>query len=275
MKKFNTITIIGETNAGKSTLTNTLVGQKIAIVSRKVQTTIFNVLGIITEGDTQIVITDTPGFYKENSVRNYEKTTWDAFRYSNLILFVVDVAKKDFTRSFKLISKIDSNKRIALVLNKVDLIYKPKLLEIIKKFSQVRAFEEVFLVSSTKQTGIDQLRKYLLNSAIESEWMFNEEETTDQSIETYTSEITREHIYDLLHQEIPYSCKVKTISVAPRKPGGWIITQEILVRKPAHKAMLIGHNGTKIKSIGESARKELQEIMQCPIQLFLTVRLEK
>ena len=275
MKKFNMITIIGETNAGKSTLVNALVGQKVSIVSRKVQTTIFNIMGVITEENTQIVLVDTPGFYREQSVRNYDKTAWDAFRQSELVMFVVDASKKDFEKSEKLISKIDRSKHIILILNKIDKIYKPRLLELINRFSQIREFDEVFLVSSVKLTGIRDLRKYLLDSAVESEWMFNPDDVTDQPMEVYTAEITREHIYGLLHQEIPYSCRVKTISIKARNGGGWVIQQEIFLQKEAHKSIFLGKNGSKIKAIGESARLELQKIMDVPIQLFLNVKVEK
>lgn len=275
MKKFNMVTIIGETNAGKSTLVNALVGQKVSIVSRKVQTTIFNVIGIITEGDSQIAIIDTPGFYRERSVRNYDKTAWDAFRQSELIMFVVDASKKDLEKSKKLVAKIDSQKKVVLVLNKIDMLHKPKLLAIISEFSALRNFEEVFLVSATELNGVEELRTYLLNSAVESEWMFNEDEITDQPMEIYAAEITREHIYDLLHQELPYACKVKTVSIKQRPNGGWIINQEVYLQRESHKPIFLGKNGSKIKAIGESARTELQRIMEVPIQLFLEAKVEK
>ena len=277
MKKINIVTIIGETNAGKSTLVNALVGQKVSIVSRKVQTTIFNIMGIITEGDTQVAIIDTPGFYRSKSANNYEKVAWGAFRKTELILFVIDGSKKNLEKSKKLIQKIDENKHVVLVINKVDLVRKPDLLKLIGEFSSLRNFEHVFLVSSVENlSGVGDLRKYLLDNAEPGEWLFAEDDTTDQSMEVYAAEITREHIYDLLHKEIPYSCSVKTISIEPREDGvGWKIMQDIIISKESHKSIILGKGGCKIKTIGESARKELQRLMECPIQLFLTVKVEK
>lgn len=275
MKKFNVISVLGETNAGKSTLVNALVGQKVSIVSRKVQTTISNISGIMTEGDTQIVLIDTPGFFKSKNALNYERKSWEAFRQTEDVIFVVDAHKKSFTGSMKLLEKIDEKKRIILILNKVDLIKRTKLLEIAREFAKVRAFEQVFMVSSLTENGLDKLREYLLNNAPEGDWMFDEEATTDQSTESYVAEITREHVYDLLHQEIPYNIEIKTESIVARKPNGWRITQEIIVHKETHKSMIIGKGGLKIKAIGEAARKELQEIFECPVQLFLTVKIAK
>lgn len=277
MKKLNIVTVIGETNAGKSTLVNALVGQKVSIVSRKVQTTIFNVMGIVTEGNTQVVLIDTPGFYRSKSVNNYEKLAWSAFRKTELVLFIIDSSKKDLEKSKRLIQKIDENKRVVLVINKIDLVRKLALLKLISEFSQLRNFEQVFLVSSIdKLSGIVDLKKYLIDNAEQGEWLFAEDDTTDQSIEVYTAEITREHIYDLLHKEIPYSCNVKTVSIEHREDGrGWKITQDIIINKDSHKSIVLGKCGSKIKAIGESTRKELQNLLECPIQLFLTVKTEK
>lgn len=271
-KKCDVISVLGETNAGKSTLINALVGQKVSIVSRKVQTTISNISGILTEGDTQIVLIDTPGFFKSKNALNYERKTWEAFRSSELVIFVVDANKKNFNVSQGLLEKIDKEKKVILVLNKVDLVRKTGLLKIVQHFAQIRDFYEVFLISSTNEDGVDKLRDFLLKNAPEGDWMFDGEETTDQTTEDYVAEITREHLYDLVHQEIPYSAKVNTISIEERKNGGWKIFQEIVVQKETHKTMIIGHGAKKIKAIGESARKELQEIFGCPIQLFITVK---
>lgn len=270
--KCDVISVLGETNSGKSTLVNAIVGQKVSIVSRKVQTTIFNISGICTQGNVQLVLIDTPGFFRSKNAKNYEKTTWDAFRQSDSVLFVVDANKKHFGTTQKLLSKIDKHKNVILVLNKIDLLHKTDLLRITDEFAKIREYDSVFMVSALNNDGVDKLRDYLMKRAPAGEWLFNEDLITDQSTEKYVAEITREHIYDLLHQEIPYHSEVKTISIEQRKTGGWKITQEIIVHKESHKSMVIGKNGSKIKSIGESARMELQNILNCPVQLFLTVR---
>lgn len=274
-KKCGVITVLGETNSGKSTLVNALVGQKVSIVSRKVQTTIFNISGIYTDESTQIILIDTPGFFKGKNAINYERRTWDAFRQTKTVLFVIDAHKKIQKNAKALIEKIDKEKDIILVINKIDLVKKTQLLSIIDEFSKIRDFSQVFMVSSMYNDGVEELREYLLKVAPDGDWLFPEDETTDQSIETYVSEITREHVYDLLHQELPYVVTVKTVSIEKRAPAGWIITQEIIVEKDSHKAMIIGKGGTKIKAIGSAARKELSDILECPIQLFLTVKVAK
>lgn len=269
------VAVLGETNAGKSTLVNRLVGQKVSIVSRKVQTTLSRILGIVVYKNSQIILIDTPGFASEHKSEVLEKTAWDAFRETNDILFVVDVNKKNFSKSISLLEKIHPEKKVSLVLNKVDVIFKEKLLKIAEIFSQVRNFENIFMVSALEGDGTDDIKKYLAEIVPENDWIFKDDEITDSSFEKFTSEITREHVYHRIHQEIPYKCKIVTEHYEKNENGSVSVFQNIYVKNKAHKIILLGHNGSKIKAIGEAARKELSELFDTKIHLFLNVVTEK
>lgn len=279
-KRCGFVAILGETNAGKSTLINKLVGQKVSIVSRKVQTTLSRILGIAISGNSQIILIDTPGFVSDRKSAGQrsdalEKTAWDAFRETEEILFVVDAHKRDFEKSIALLQKIDNKKKISLVLNKIDLIMKEKLLEIASEFSKIRDFENVFMISSLNGDGVEDIGKYLAKVVPEGEWLFPEDEVTDSSFEQFTSEITREHLYHRIHQEIPYRCRVVTENYRNERDGSVKIAQNIFVKSKAHKVILLGHNGGKIKAIGLAARRELSELLGREVHLFLNVVVEK
>lgn len=274
------VAVLGETNAGKSTLVNKLVGQKVSIVSRKVQTTLSRILGIAISGNSQIILIDTPGFISDHRTADQrsdilEKTAWDAFRETDDVLFMVDAHKRDFEKSMALLRKIDENKKISLVLNKVDLIMKEKLLGIASEFSKIRDFENVFMVSSLSGDGIKDIEKYLAKIVPEGEWLFPEDEITDSSFEKFTSEITREHLYHRVHQEIPYRCRVVTENYRNESDGSVRIAQNIFVKNKAHKIILLGHNGGKVRAIGSAARRELSELLRREVHLFLNIVVEK
>jgi GTP-binding protein Era len=268
------VAVLGETNAGKSTLINQLVGQKVSIVSRKAQTTLSKILGIAIHDESQIILVDTPGFLKNRRAENLEKTAWNAFRESEEILFVVDVCKKELDTSAALLQKIHADKRVSLIMNKIDLIHKPKLLEIVTSLSQIRNFENIFMVSSLTGSGVDKILNYLASAVPEGEWLYEANQITDSSFEKYVSEITREHIYHRLHQEIPYKCIVKTENYQDQPDGSIKIVQNIYVKNDAHRVIFLGRGGGKIKAIGEAARKELSHLLEKEVHLFLHVALE-
>jgi GTP-binding protein Era len=274
VKRCGFVAVLGETNAGKSTLINKMVGQKVSIVSRKAQTTIFKINGIAIHGECQIIFTDTPGFSKVKHREVLEKITWDTFREADDILFVVDVCKKNFDLSVALLKKIHSSKKVSLVMNKVDLIHKPRLLEIAEMFGEIRNFENVFMVSGLTGSGTDKILDFLAGTLPEGEWIYDEDEITDLSFDKYAAEITREHIYHRLHQEIPYKCTVKTESCEDQPDGSLRIVQSIFVKSESHRSIFIGHGGGKIKAVGVAARKELSELSDREIHLFLHVLLD-
>lgn len=284
MKRCGFITVLGETNAGKSTLINKLVGQKVSIVSRKQQTTLFRINGIAVCEDSQIIFVDTPGFLRRKRSTNYsssnipaskadnlERIAWSAFRETELVMFVVDANKKDQTNTFELLKKIDDSKKVILVLNKIDLIHKVKLLELINKLKETHDFLDIFMISALKNDGVEQLKKYLAGLMPEREWLYNDDEATDQPFETYVSEITREQIYDKVHQEVPYKCNVITRSYKQVSENNIVIYQDIHVKLNSHKIIIVGHNGSKIKEIGISARRELSRLLESKVSLYLKV----
>jgi GTP-binding protein Era len=274
LKRCGIVAVLGETNAGKSTLINQLVGQKVSIVSRKVQTTLSKILGIAIHRESQIIFIDTPGFPKNSrkAIENLERTIWDAFRESEEVLFVIDVCRRNFDTSMAILQKIHQTKRVSLVMNKVDLIHKPKLLEIAELFRLVRNFENVFMVSSLTKSGIDKILDYVASAVGEGEWLYEADQITDLSMEKYAAEITREHIYHRLHQEIPYECVVKTASCEDQLDGSIKIVQNIYVKNRAHRIIFIGHKGGKVRAIGEASRKELSSLMGKTVHLFLQIK---
>lgn len=279
-KRCGYVAVLGETNAGKSSLINSMVGQKVSIVSRKIQTTLARTIGIAVYGDSQIILIDTPGFLHKKGdngnkgAESLAKIAWDAFRETDLVLFVVDVNKRNFDDSFALLKRIDAAKRVSLVMNKVDLIHKPKLLEMAAIFNQVRNFEQIFMVSSITGSGVEDILKYLAGVVPEGDWEYPEEDITDTPFDKYVAEITREHLYHRVHQEIPYKCLVETVHYEDCPDGSIKIMQHIKVKSEAHKVVCIGHGGAKIKAIGEAAREELQELLDRRVHLMLEVVVE-
>ncbi|MDR1362005.1 MAG: GTPase Era [Holosporaceae bacterium] len=273
-KKCGFVAVFGETNSGKSSLINAMVGQKVSIVSRKIQTTLTRTLGIAIRGDSQIIFVDTPGFLRQNSRESLSKIAWDAFRKSTEAMFVVDASRKNFDSSIRLLERIDKERKLTLVINKVDLVHKPLLLGMAEKFSNIRIFQEIFMTSAIEPSGIDDILRHFDARLPFGEWLYAADEITDSSFEKYTSEITREHIYHRLHQEIPYKCVVETGHYQQQEDGSVKIVQNIYVKSNRHKTIFLGAGGSKIKAIGEAARRELTELLQREVHLFLHVLLQ-
>jgi GTP-binding protein Era len=252
-----------------------MVGQKVSIVSRKRQTTLARTLGIAIHGNSQIIFIDTPGFLRNKSAESLERAAWNAFRESEIILFLVDVSRKNLDASISLLKKIDEHKTVSLVMNKVDLVHKPQLLELAALFGGVRKFENVFMTSALTGNGVADILKYLDSIMPPGEWLYEDDQITDSSLEKYASEITREHIYHRLHQEIPYRCVVETESSCEQPDGSLKIVQNIHIRDKAHKSIIIGRGGGKIKAIGKAAREELCRLLERNVHLFLQVKIDE
>ncbi|MDQ0998615.1 GTP-binding protein Era [Phyllobacterium ifriqiyense] len=269
------IALIGAPNAGKSTLVNQLVGSKVSIVTHKVQTTRALVRGIVIHDQTQMVLVDTPGIFKPKRRldRAMVTTAWGGAKDADLILVLIDVEQGiDDEAEILLDSLRDKKRKVILVLNKVDRIEAPMLLELAKKANEKVKFDQTFMISALKGYGCKDLLKYLAENLPEGPWYYPEDQISDMPMRMLAAEITREKLYLRLHNELPYSSTVETESWEEKKDGSVRIQQVIYVERDSQKKIVLGHEGQAIKSIGQAARKELMEILEQKVHLFLFVK---
>ena len=267
--------VVGAPNAGKSTLVNALVGQKVAIVSPKAQTTRTRLMGVAILGETQILLLDTPGIFepRRRLDRAMVAAAWGGAAGADLIALVIDSETGLSRRLEDMLDRIEERRepRI-LVLNKVDLVRKEALLTLAAQLGERIAFEDVFMVSATTGDGIADLKAALAASMPEGPWHFPEDQVSDASERLAASEVTREQLYLQLHAELPYASAVETEKYEERKDGSVVIHQQILVGRPTQRAIVLGKGGDRIKAIGAAARKELEALMGRKVHLFLHVK---
>ena len=269
------VALIGAPNVGKSTLVNRLVGTKVSIVTHKVQTTRALIRGIITHNNTQIVLVDTPGIFtpKRRLDRAMVTTAWSGAKDADMVLVLVDAAKgldEETEEVFASLSKVKQEK--ILVINKVDSVPRPSLLELAKKLNEGQQFSETFMISALKGTGCDDLLDYLAKKLPEGPWYYPEDQISDMPMRQLAAEITREKLYMRLHNELPYASTVETESWEERPDGSVKINQIIYVEREGQKKIVLGKKGETIKAIGQAARKELMEILEQKVHLFLFVK---
>jgi GTP-binding protein Era len=272
------VAVLGAPNAGKSTLVNALVGQKVAITSAKAQTTRARLLGIALEGETQIILADTPGIFepRRRLDRAMVAAAWEGAQQADAILLVVDAVKLRRHELAPLLESLkDRPERKLLVLNKVDASAKEKLLQLAQEFTGVVTFDEVFFVSALTGDGVPQLKTWLAKLMPESPWHYPEDQVSDASERLLACEITREQLYRQLHEELPYDAAVRPESYTPHKDGSVEIRQQIVVARDSQKAIVLGKRGARIKAIGEAARTELAEVLGHKVHLFLHVKVEE
>ena len=278
--------IIGAPNAGKSTLTNALVGSKVAIVSPKVQTTRMAVKGVAMAGQTQIVFVDTPGIFRPRRRldRAMVGAAWAGAEDADAVLLVVDAA--DFvlnanspgardTATIVTGLKESKGKKTALVLNKIDGMKRTDLLPLVEKFHAEGVFEDVFLVSALKGDGIRDVSEWVKARMPEGPFLYPEDQAADMPMRLLASEITREKIYHRLHDELPYASAVETEKWEDRKDGSVRIDQIIFVQRDGQKSIVLGKGGQTIKTIGELARKEMEDLFGHRVHLFLFVKVRE
>lgn len=277
------VAVLGAPNAGKSTLVNALVGQKVAIVSAKAQTTRARLMGIALEGQTQIILADTPGIFapKRRLDRAMVAAAWEGAQEADAVLLVVDGRKKklDYLESI-LESLKDRPERKILVLNKVDETPKEPLLVSAQALAGPdedgnAPFDEVFFISALTGDGVPELKARLAALMPEGPWHYPEDQVSDASERLLAAEITREQLYRQLHDELPYDSAVRPESYTQRKDGSVEIHQQIVIARDSQKGIVLGKGGAKLKAIGEAARKELAELLGTKVHLFLHVKVEE
>jgi GTP-binding protein Era len=271
------VAVVGAPNAGKSTLVNALVGQKVAIVSPKAQTTRARLMGVAIEGPTQLLLVDTPGIFepKRRLDRAMVSAAWGGTEGADVIALVVD-AKGGLGPKVIPIAESIANRREPkyLILNKVDLADKAKLLLHAERLNGIVDFAETFFISATTGDGLAELKTAFAKAMPEGPWHYPEDQVSDATERSLASEVTREQLYLQLHAELPYASAIETEQYKEREDGSVEIRQQILVERPTQRAIVLGKGGARIKEIGARARAELSAIMGKPVHLYLHVKVK-
>lgn len=272
------VALIGAPNVGKSTLVNALVGSKVTIVSRKVQTTRALIRGIVVENNAQIILVDTPGIFvpKRRLDRAMVSTAWSGAHDADLVCVLLDARTGIDEEADAILTKLAgvAHPKI-LVLNKIDLVRREKLLALAGAANERLAFEETFMVSALSGDGVDDLRLALAERVPEGPFHYPEDQMSDAPLRHLAAEITREKIYRHLHQELPYQSTVETDTWTERNDGSVRIEQTIFVERDSQRKIVLGKNGATIKAIGADSRREIGEIIGQPVHLFLFVKVRE
>jgi GTPase len=272
------VALIGAPNSGKSTLTNALVGTKVAIVTHKAQTTRGPVRGIALVGNSQIILVDTPGIFqpKRRLDRAMFGAAWDRAGDADLVALVID-AERGLDKSLDpLLKHLPEVRRpIIAILNKIDQISKPELLRLAAEISAIRPFERTFMLSALTGDGVADLKSYLADAVPPGPWLFPEDQLTDVSLRHAAAEITREKLFMRLHDELPYSLTVETADWKELKDGSVRIEQTIYVMRESQRKILLGAKGATIKEISMAAREEIGQMVEAPVHLFLFVKVRE
>ena len=272
------IAVIGAPNAGKSTLVNLLVGAKVSIVTHKVQTTRTRVMGIAIKGDAQVVFIDTPGIFrpKRRLDRAMVGAAWMGVEEADQTVFVVDATVGMNEQNKAILDRlIERRSKAILVLNKIDLVKREALLSLAASFGEAGIFTDTFMISAKKGDGAWDLLDNVAARMPKGPWLFPEDQLSDMPQMLLAAEITREKLFVNVHQELPYAATVETDLWEPTKDGGVKIEQTIYVARDSQKAIVLGKGGQRVKSIGTAAREELAEILECPVHLFLFVKVRE
>jgi GTP-binding protein Era len=272
------VALIGAPNAGKSTLTNALVGSKVSIVSRKVQTTRAVMRGIAMIGDAQLVFMDTPGIFapRRRLDRAMVTTAWGGAHDADIVVLLIDAKKGIDEEAGAILSRLSEVRQPkVLVLNKIDLVDKPALLSLVQAINAKAKFDATFMVSALTGDGIEALKTWLAGHAPVGPWHYPEDQVSDAPMRSLAAEITREKLFDRLHQELPYQATVETESWKELRDGSARIEQTIYVERESQRKIVLGKGGATIKAIGAEARKEIAELTEQKVHLFLFVKVRE
>ncbi len=270
-----TVAVLGAPNAGKSTLVNALIGQKVAIVSPKAQTTRARLMGIAIAGPTQMLLVDTPGIFTPNRRldRAMVKAAWEGADDADRVVLVIDAAAKVGARVEQVLDGVEQRREPKiLVLNKVDIAPREALLTLAARLTERLGPEATFMVSATSGDGVADLSAHLAAAMPEGPWHFPEDQLTDATERMVAAELTREQLYLQLHAELPYASAVETEKWEDRKDGSTVIHQQILIERDSQKAIILGKGGSRLKAIGQAAREAISEHLGRKVHLFLHVK---
>lgn len=282
MQKTGYVALVGAPNAGKSTLLNQLIGQKISIVNRKVQTTRTVIKGVLTQDDTQIIFIDTPGIFrpKRRLDRSMVGAAWDGIANADQIILLIDAFKgidhketQDIIQAFQ-----KSERRIDVAINKIDGFPREKLPQLAQKIYDTGIVDDIYMISALKGSGTEQMIKSISDKLPQMPFIYDPDEVSDIPLKFLAAEITREKIYDRLHDEIPYNATVETEILEKTKSGTKTplrLEQNIFVTRESHRRIILGKQGQMIKLIGQNSRTELSEILGRPVNLFLYVKVRE
>ena len=271
------IAVIGAPNAGKSTLVNTLVGAKVSIVSRKVQTTRMPVRGIAVEGSSQLVFIDTPGIFapRRRLDRAMVDAAWGGAGDADAIVLLIDAAKGLDEEAERILKRLEKTRApLLLVLNKIDRVKKERLLDLARQCNERGQFKSTFMVSALTGDGVADLKSYLAGTVQPGPWHYPPDEISDAPLRLLAAEITREKVLDRLHDELPYEATVETTSWQEREKSVRI-EQTIYVERDSQKAIVLGNGGRMIRQLSMQARHELAQILEKPVHLFLFVKVRQ
>ena len=269
------VAVIGAPNAGKSTLVNALVGQKVAIVSPKAQTTRARLMGIAIHGAAQILLVDTPGIFqpKRRLDRAMVAAAWTGAQDADAIMLVIDSAAGIRSDVERILEGLQSRTHpLFLVLNKVDLVKKAELLALSAELTARLNPDKVFMISAAQGDGVPDVKQALAEAVPEGPWLYPEDEVSDATDRMIAAELTREQVVNQLHQELPYATAVETETWEDRPDGSTVIRQQILVERDSQKAIVIGKGGRRLKALGAAAREEIAAHLGRPVHLFLHVK---
>ena len=271
------VALIGEPNAGKSTLTNRMVGAKVSIVTHKVQTTRARIRGVALEGASQLVFVDTPGLFKPTRRldRAMVAAAWGGAADADVVVLMIEANRgvtEGVERILEGLQDFGEHRKIALAINKIDRIKSEALLALSEKMNEAYPFVATFMISAERGHGVDALKEWLAGEVPEGPWLYPEDQIADLPLRMIAAEMTREKLTLRLHQELPYQLTVETEAWEERKDGSCKIDQLIYVMRDGHKGIVLGNKGETIKAVGKAAREELVEFLGRKVHLFLQVK---
>jgi GTP-binding protein Era len=272
------VALIGEPNAGKSTLTNRMVGAKVSIVTHKVQTTRARIRGVALEGDSQLVFVDTPGLFRPRRRldRAMVAAAWGGAADADIVVLLIE-AHRGITDGVTAIidalnERVTPNQTVALAINKIDRVKSEVMLDLSAKLNEAYPFAQTFMISAERGYGVDDLRQWLAERLPEGPWLYPEDQIADLPMRMIAAEMTREKLTLRLHQELPYQLTVETEKWEERKDGSARIDQVVYVMRDGHKGIVLGNKGETIKAVSKAAREELETFLDRKVHLFLQVK---